>query len=117
MAGADVMGAEDPYGDTDKDAVAHVADLARKSVRATVNSGQLERNGGACSSSTAAALQRDATLPSIQGDWARHHSRRGRAQGSLAGGAVPDACLSPSWRAGEQQLEKERTKPLFLFAD
>jgi predicted RNase H-like HicB family nuclease len=28
------------YGDTDKDAVAHVTDLARNSVRATVESGQ-----------------------------------------------------------------------------
>ena len=53
------------YGDTDKDAVDHVTELARESVQATVESGQpvpRQRH-----------LQRNAELPSIQGDRPRYY--------------------------------------------
>src|SRR6266508_3251234 len=43
--------------------------------------------------------------------------RRGRDGEGGKRPAVPDVCSSPAWRAGDRQLEKERTWPLLLFAD
>ena len=82
------------YGDTDKDAVAHVTELAGERVRAAVDDG----------GQPVPQRRQSSDMPSygpIQGGRPSHHPGRSRAPRSVANSALSHVRLSPGARNGK----------------